>query len=78
MAIKLAANYIINFVEILKNYDWDEKGNYLNWIDLISELFKMVIYGLVITVFLAIHVLPLFALRSLVRSIKYKFYIINN
>jgi E3 ubiquitin-protein ligase synoviolin len=62
--------YILHTVEIRTGEQWENKGVFMLYSDLILGFFRVVLYMIFMIVMMKIHTFPLFAIRPMFIAMK--------
>jgi len=63
--------YILHTIEIRTGEQWENKGVFLLYSDLILGFFRVLLYMIFMIVMMKIHTFPLFAIRPMFIAMKY-------
>jgi hypothetical protein len=65
--------YVLHTIEIRTGEQWENKGVFLLYSDLILGFFRVLLYMIFMIVMMKIHTFPLFAIRPMFIAMKYLF-----
>ncbi len=71
--ISTAIKYLLHTIEIRTGEQWENKGVFMLYSDLILGFFRVVLYMIFMIVMMKIHTFPLFAIRPMFIAMKYLF-----
>ena len=71
--ISTGIKYILHTIEIRTGEQWENKGVFMLYSDLILGFFRVVLYMIFMIVMMKIHTFPLFAIRPMFIAMKYVF-----
>ena len=69
-AISTAMKYFLHLIEIRFGEQWDNKGVFMLYSDLVLGFFRFTLYMIFIAVMMKIHTFPLFAIRPMFIAMK--------
>lgn len=69
-ALSIAIKYFLHVIEIRHGEQWDNKGVFMLYSDLVLGFFRFVFYLIFIAVMMKIHTFPLFAIRPMFIAMK--------
>lgn len=69
--ISTAMKYILHTIEIRTGEQWESKGVFMLYSDLVLGFFRVLLYMIFMIVMMKIHTFPLFAIRPMFIAMKY-------